>query len=100
MSRYESNKIIKGRNSSRIYKSNIYPKIERSVTDIYIITRSGDRLDLLANKYYNDQNLWWIIAVANNLGGSGLIVPPAKQLRIPIEVANILSEYQELQEER
>ena len=40
MSRYESNKIIKGRNSSRIYKSNIYPKIERSVTDIYIITRS------------------------------------------------------------
>ena len=100
MSRYESNKIIRSKNSNRVYKSNVYPKIERSVTDIYIITRSGDRLDLLANKYYNDQNLWWIIAVANNLGRSGLIVPPAKQLRIPTEVANILSEYQELQEER
>ena len=100
MSRYENNKIIKSKDLNRVYKSNIYPKIERSATDIYIITRSGDRLDLLANKYYNDQNLWWIIAVANNLGGSGLIVPPAKQLRIPTEVANILSEYQELQEER
>ena len=100
MSRYESNKIIKSNDANRVYKSNIYPIIKRSVTDIYIITRSGDRLDLLANKYYNDQNLWWIIAIANNLGKSGLIVPPAKQLRVPTDIAEILSEYQELQEER
>ena len=100
MSRYENNKIIKSKDLNRVYKSNVCPKIERSVTDIYIITRTGDRLDLLANKYYNDQTLWWIIAVANNLGRTGLILPPAKQIRIPTEVAKILSDYQELQEDR
>jgi len=100
MPRYESHKIIKSKDENRIYKSNIFPKIDRAVTDIYIITRSGDRLDLLANKYYGDQTLWWIIAVANNFGGSGLILPPAKQIRIPTDIAKILSEYQELQEDR
>jgi len=100
MSRYESNKIIKSKDSNRIYQSNIFPKIERSVTDIYIIARGGDRLDLLANKYYGDQTLWWIIAIANDLGRSGLIVPPQKQIRIPTDVASILNDYQELQENR
>jgi|TARA_R110000737_G_scaffold229746_2_gene243318 phage tail protein X len=100
MSRYESSKILKSKDNNRIYKSNIFPKIERSVSDIYIITRSGDRLDLLASKYYGDQTLWWIIAIANNLGRSGLIVPPAKQIRIPTDVASILNDYQELQEDR
>lgn len=100
MSRYESSKILKSKDNNRIYKSNIFPKIDRSVSDIYIITRSGDRLDLLASKYYGDQTLWWIIAIANNLGRSGLIVPPAKQIRIPTDVASILNDYQELQEDR
>tara|TARA_Y100000004_G_scaffold2463_1_gene2999 strand:+ start:2891 stop:3193 length:303 start_codon:yes stop_codon:yes gene_type:complete len=100
MPRYENNKSVISPKSDRVYKSNLYPVIERDVTDIYIITRSGDRLDLLANKYYGDQTLWWIIAIANNLGSSGLIVPPAKQLRIPTKVADILSQYEELQEDR
>jgi phage tail protein X len=100
MPRYESNKIIKNKDNRRIYKSNIFPKIERSVTDIYIISKSGDRLDLLASKYYGDQTLWWIIAIANNLGKSGLILPPAKQIRIPTDVSSILNDYQELQEDR
>ena len=100
MSRYESSKILKSKDNNRIYKSNIFPKIDRSVSDIYIITRSGDRLDLLASKYYGDQTLWWIIAIANNLGRSGLIVPPAKQIRIPTDVASIVNDYQELQEDR
>ena len=100
MSRYESSKILKSKDNNRIYKSNIFPKIDRSVSDIYISTRSGDRLDLLASKYYGDQTLWWIIAIANNLGRSGLIVPPAKQIRIPTDVASILNDYQELQEDR
>ena len=45
----------------------IYPKIKASNDDMYIVSEGGDRLDILALKYYNDQNLWWIIAIANNL---------------------------------
>ena len=100
MPRYENNKIVKSKDLNRVYKSNRYPKIERSATDIYIISKTGDRLDLLAHKYYNDQTLWWVIGIANNLGWPGLVMPPAKQIRIPTDIASILSEYQKLQEDR
>ena len=29
------------------------------------VVKSGDRLDLLARHYYNDERLWWRIADAN-----------------------------------
>jgi len=100
MGRYESNKILKYSGKPRQFKSNIYPPIPRSQDDIYLISRNGDRLDILAHKYYGDQTLWWVIAVANNLGKHGIIVPPAKQLRIPTDLSEILSAYRNLQGER
>jgi hypothetical protein len=51
--------------------------------DIYIFSRAGDRLDLLASEFYNDVRLWWIIAEANNLGKGSFNVAPGIQLRIP-----------------
>jgi hypothetical protein len=40
------------------YKTINLPKIKESLNDIYIITKDGDRLDLLAKKYYKDSDLW------------------------------------------
>ena len=100
MSRYAFNPEIRYEGKPRQFKSNIYPVIPRSISDIYLISNSGDRLDLLSFKYYQDQTLWWIIAVANGLGKHGMIVPPGIQLRIPTEITKIQASYRKLQEER
>jgi len=100
MSRYTSDIEIRHSGKPRQYKSNIYPVILRSIADIYLISNSGDRLDILAYKYYGDQTLWWIIATANSLGKSGMIVPPGLQLRIPTDIAQIQEDYIDLQESR
>ena len=76
------------------YESTIYPKIKPSDNDFYIITDAGDRLDLLAKKYYNNPSMWWIIAVANNLNDGNLFVPEGIQMRIPNDIQNIVSNLQ------
>lgn len=74
-----------------------YPTIPLSVNDIYVITQSGDRYDLLANRYYNDKSLWWVIACANpSIIFGTLIPPPGFQLRIPIKISSILDSYNKL----
>ena len=45
--------------------TNNYPEIPLSSDDIYVITNFGDRLDLMANQFYGDSTLYWIIASAN-----------------------------------
>jgi|TARA_R100000149_G_C5874749_1_gene138504 nucleoid-associated protein YgaU len=84
----------------RYYKALKYPEIPLSINDIYITTTSGDRLDLLANQFYKDVDLWWIIATANpnvvrrdsfNLKG-GL------ELRIPADKDEIIQNFSELNE--
>ena len=52
-------------NRKRFYKYIKYPEIPEDISDIYIITRIGERLDLLANKYYQNPDLWWVIMKAN-----------------------------------
>ena len=32
-----------------------------------LLHNGGDRLDTIAQKYYNDSTLWWIIAIANKV---------------------------------
>jgi nucleoid-associated protein YgaU len=72
--------------SGRRYRINaVYPEITESAEDTYIITTGGDRYDSLAQKFYNDQSLWWVIAMANNSKKDGLIVKPGIQLRIPAD---------------
>tara|TARA_R110000765_G_scaffold210467_2_gene315672 strand:- start:87 stop:389 length:303 start_codon:yes stop_codon:yes gene_type:complete len=100
MSRYTSNKRIQYTGKPRQLSSNIYPNIPRAQSDVYLISNSGDRLDILSHQYYGDQTLWWIIAVANDLGKHGMIVPPGIQLRIPTDTSSILSAYRNLQGER
>ena len=67
----------------RRFKQTVYAIPGRSFQDRYIISREGDRLDLLAVEFYQDSRMWWILAEANELGKGTFAVPPGIQLRIP-----------------
>ena len=68
--------------------------------DIYFISRRGDRLDLYANKYYQDASKWRIIATANHLGKGTLAVPPGLQIRIPRDPDEAYAELQKQNKDR
>lgn len=92
MDRYRNTKVLTEEDTKKRYlESTIYPKINASDDDFYIISEQGDRLDLLAYKYYNDTSMWWIIAVANNLNDANFFVEPGIQLRIPANLEEINS---------
>lgn len=84
-SRYESTSLIYDSKSDKIYHSikfrNFYGESKKDkyfkVTD-----REQNRLDIIANDYYNDASKWWIIAYANNLTNC-FNVPIGIVLRIP-----------------
>lgn len=82
--------------NKRYLGSAIYPKVKADANDIYVIVDQSDRLDILALKYYGDQNYWWIIAIANNLNQASFYVEPGRQLRIPTNLSKILSDFQKL----
>ena len=84
MSRYTTSPIIKKIAEPRKLGTTIIPVLPISENDTFIETTSADRLDKLANTFYGDANLWWIIGVANGLGKGSLYVPPNTRLRIPI----------------
>jgi len=102
MNRYENSTILKTDNTNRpYYKGRFYPNIPLSDTDEYIITTVGDRLDSLAFSYYRDATLWWIIAAANNNITKGALYPaPGTQLRIPIDINNVLNLYNQFNNAR
>ena len=95
--RYSYTKTLKEADTKRSYmESTIYPKIRPEDSDLYIITETSDRLDLLAKKYYNDQTLWWIIAVANNINDGNFFVEEGRQLRIPTDLSRITYDLERL----
>jgi len=99
MQRYIYNKIIKNdtvhTNSIHAdklgYDSTLMPKVVRDSRDPIIIATSTDRLDLLADRFYKDATLWWIIALANNLPGDSFFIEPGTQLFIPKNTASIVT---------
>ena len=97
MARYINSEVLKTKESKKQYlESTIYPIVKASDTDLYIISEKGDRLDLLANKYYGDQTQWWIIATANNINDATFYVEPGIQLRSPMNTNKILSDLQNI----
>ncbi len=74
-----------------------YPDIPLSFNDIYIYTDEGDRFDILAQTYYGNPQLWWIISIANPQLTQGSIIPPMGiQIRIPTNTAGIINLYNQL----
>ena len=68
---------------TRKYETTHFQAAAPTNNDIYIIAKKYDRLDLLAHKYYNDRNLWWVIAISNELVNGSLVIPMGKRIRIP-----------------
>ena len=51
--------------------------------DITHVVTQTDRIDLIANRYYQDAGLWWVVAWANNLDILPTDLKEGAQLRIP-----------------
>lgn len=81
--RYDTKNIKRLDDGKRVLKTTIPKSIPKRDDDIYVITQETDRLDLLANEYYDDSRLWWIIAQANNINGVNIGLDAGVQLRIP-----------------
>jgi hypothetical protein len=67
-----------------------------SNNDSYVITTLGDRLDLMALDFYGDTGYWWVIASANSLPGDSLFPPIGMQLRLPVDLQSIVSNYNQV----
>lgn len=79
------------------YQTTKYPQVAPSANDTYVITTLGDRYDILAQQYYNDSTLWWIIAIANpTQAQDSYAVAPGQQIRIPGNPQQILASYNDL----
>lgn len=100
MSRYSSIRVVAQTSTSpRRYLNVKYPEISVEFSDVYVYTTRGDRYDLLAQKYYLDSSLWWIISRANPTQPSDSLIPnTGEQIRIPAasRVAIILAKYDAL----
>ena len=82
------------------YKTTRYPKFPKQQSDLYIISREGDRLDLLANEFYKDPRYWWVLAEANKVGKGTMIVPAGLQLRIPFPITDLLDRLREVEDNK
>lgn len=60
------------------------PDIPLTESDTYIEVGVADRLDLLAEQFYNGQtDMYRVIILANELEGNSLYLEPGSVLRIP-----------------
>jgi hypothetical protein len=95
LNRYEFTKKELGK-----LKTTKYPAFKKQPSDRYIISREGDRLDLLAQEFYKDPRHWWVLAEANLLGKGTLSVPGGVQLRIPFPIDDLLNQLRDVEEDR
>jgi|TARA_A100001391_G_C5017840_1_gene265011 hypothetical protein len=93
--RYLKSKIFKDQNGKRYLNRVEYPPIPLRDTDILIRGVFGQTFMNLANEYYNDKNLWWVIARANNQSESIYMIP-GKEYRVPQNISLILQEFNQL----
>lgn len=83
------------------YKKNvIYPEVPLHEEDTYVITQFGDRYDQLAQEFYGDSKLWWIISSANNYQKGSLNITPGVQLRVPFDKDTAISLFEEINNTR
>ena len=89
---YNNADILTTSTGKQYYKAKQFPSIPPSANDLYVVTVEGDRLDLLSYTYYKDASFWWVIAFVNNNITLGSMFPePGTQLRIPININEVLS---------
>ena len=82
-------------NKKLVYRTSRYPEVLLSPNDIYVYTTQGDRFDTLAQQYYNNSSLWWVISIANTdkVNQSTIVIPEGLQIRIPATYANVIQDF-------
>tara|TARA_Y100000593_G_C4157866_1_gene260466 strand:+ start:405 stop:686 length:282 start_codon:yes stop_codon:yes gene_type:complete len=90
MARYRNASVLRDKNGKRYYRPTIVRGIPLKDSDKFIFPNDGDRFDTLAQNFYGDSSLWWIIAKANNVNDGSIGLDPEKRIRIPIEIQSIL----------
>jgi len=98
--RYKTISQLTDRDGIRYKGTTVYPPIPYTEDDQYVIAEGGDRYDILAQQFYSDQSLWWIIATANNTNKSSLTIPAGTQLRIPANPEKIVRDFKNLNNTR
>ena len=94
MSRYSKIDSFSTDKGKKYYGTTKYPEVPLSFNDIYVYTDEGDRFDILAQQYYGDSSLWWLISVANPQLEQNSIIPPfGVQIRIPQNVGGAIAQY-------
>jgi hypothetical protein len=88
--RYNNSPIKKTLEGKEAYQATILPNIPVNSMDITIATETGDRLDTLANQFYGDPGLWWVIASANNIHTAPIGFKDGTILRIPVDYPKYL----------
>ena len=104
MNRYQNIKELRNENQfvgtmgTKYYSTVYYPEIGAHESDIE--SEFGDRLDLLANQFYSDVTLYWIISCRNpnKVNFGSLYLNPGSQLAIPVNISDIISSYNNLNE--
>ena len=83
-SRYKNIRTIQDDEGNIYHESWIQQTVDKSSNDeYYIVTeQSENRLDIIANIYYNTPRYWWVIALANYIIDP-FDIPIGTQLRIP-----------------
>lgn len=68
------------------------PTVPTQPDDVYYQVLDSDRIDLLATRFYGDPNMWWVIAIANdmNLLPTDLQIGSTIRIPSPAYVANTL----------
>jgi len=95
MKRYETTPIKTDKSGIRVYSTTYYPDIPLDDSDEFISVIDGDRVDLVANRYYGDVSLWWVIAKANGIKGRAALTP-GDVLRIPGNINRIIENFNDL----
>ena len=94
--RYKNTPIRKDKNGVRYYRPTIVPNIPITDGDQFVFPFDGDRLDSLAQRYYGDSNLWWIIAKANEGFKGNIKLKIGQKMIVPMHVGEIISELERL----
>lgn len=95
MKRYGTTGLKRDKSNIISYRTTLYPEMPIENSDQFITTKIGERLDMLAYRYYGDSTLWWILAKANGVRGK-MALEPATDLRIPGNIAAIIENFKKL----
>ena len=91
--RYNKSKVFRDENGKQYLNRIEYPVIPIQDSDITILGVLGQRFDNLANQYYGNPKLWWIIARANNENKGSMYTKPGKEYTIPQEITSIIQKF-------